>query len=232
MIKIRYRDPNELPPGLHAAAERYGRSTTVYLLPGLSVAQRRAALRRLRISARRGQSPRLPAAQLALALAVDRVRTSVGRAGAVFRLHPAGSTVPVMVVSAGAIAFLALSAVSIQVIHHPRDPRPAGSLGEQSGPAGPGPSGGNNAHDSAGSGTAPAPGDTTAADPTTGSGTTLEGSAAHAHPGRGGDRPGPGGLVSGRDRSGGVSDHVEARADGQQERDVPEPGSPGGLPVA
>ena len=122
MIKIRYRDPNELSPGLHAAAERHGRSTTLYLLPGLSAAQRRAALRRLRISARRGQSPRLPASQLALALAADRVRTSVGRAGAVFRLHPAGSTVPVMVVSAGAIAFLALSAVSIQVIHHPRDP--------------------------------------------------------------------------------------------------------------
>jgi hypothetical protein len=225
MIKIRYRDPNELSPGLHAAAERHGRSTTVYLLPGLSVAQRRAALRRLRISARRGQGPRLPAAQLALALAADRVRTSVGRAGAVFRLHPAGSTVPVMVVSAGAIAFLALSAVSIQVIHHPRDPGgpsfagaavplapvnaglrssgspvtgladpgQAGSLGEQSGPAGPGPSGGNNAHDSAGSGTAPAPGGTTAADPTTGSGTTLEGSAAPT--------PTPGGAATGPARA-------------------------------
>ena len=35
MIKIRYRDPNELSPGLHAAAERHGRSTMVYLLhPG------------------------------------------------------------------------------------------------------------------------------------------------------------------------------------------------------
>jgi len=34
----------------------------------------------------------------------------------------AGSPVPVMVVSAGAIAFLALSAVSIQVIHPPRNP--------------------------------------------------------------------------------------------------------------
>jgi hypothetical protein len=121
LIKIRYRDPHELSPGLHAAAERAGRSTTVYLLPGLSAAQRRAALRRLRMSARRGYGPRLPAAQLALALAVDRIRTSIGRAGAVFRSHPAGSTVPVMVVSAGAIAFLALSAVSIQVVHPTRD---------------------------------------------------------------------------------------------------------------
>ena len=117
VIKIRYRDPNELSPGLHAAAERHGRSTTVYLLPGLSAAQRRAALRRLKISARRGYDPKLPAPQLAVALAADRIRTTVGWAGAVFRSHPAGSTVPVMVVSAGAIAFLALSAVSIHVIH-------------------------------------------------------------------------------------------------------------------
>jgi len=120
MIKIRYRDPHELSPGLHAHAERHGRRTTVYLLPGLSAAQRRAALRRLQISARRGYGPRLPALQLALALAVDRVRTNVGWAGAVFRSHPAVSTVPVMVVSAGAIAFLALSAVSIRVIQPPR----------------------------------------------------------------------------------------------------------------
>ena len=92
----------------------------MYLLPGLSAAQRRAALRRLQISARRGYGPRLPAPQLALALVADRIRTHVGWAGAVFRSHPAGSTVPVMVVSAGAIAFLALSAVSIRVIHPPR----------------------------------------------------------------------------------------------------------------
>ena len=139
MITIRYRDPNELSPGLHAAAERHGRSTTVYLLPGLSAAQRRAALRRLRISAGRGYDPRLPTPQLALALAVDRVRTTIGRAGAVFRSHPAGSTVPVMVVSAGAIAFLALSAVSIRVIH----PHASGSLsGAAAGPAAPAGTGG------------------------------------------------------------------------------------------
>ena len=133
MIKIRYRDPNELSPGLHAAAERHGRSTTVYLLPGLSSAQRHAALRRLKISARRGYDPRLPAPQLAVALVADRIRTTVGRAGAVFRSHPAGSTVPVMVVSAGAIAFLALSAVSIRVTH--TAPRVPGSV--FSGAAGP-----------------------------------------------------------------------------------------------
>jgi hypothetical protein len=120
VIRIRYRAANELAPGLHAAAERHGRNTTVYLLSGLTTAERRAALRRLRISARVGRNPRLPAAQLRLALLADRIRTSLGWAGAVFRSHPAGSTVPVMVISAGAIAFLALSAVSIQVIHTPR----------------------------------------------------------------------------------------------------------------
>jgi hypothetical protein len=146
MIKIRYRDPNELSPGLHAAAERHGRSTTVYLLPGLSSAQRHAALRRLKISARRGYDPRLPAPQLAVALVADRIRTTVGRAGHVFRSHPAGSTVPVMVVSAGAIAFLALSAVSIRVTHTtPRVPGPvfSGAAGPAAsvGPGpGPGPS--------------------------------------------------------------------------------------------
>ena len=117
MIKIRYRDSNELSPGLHAAAERHGRSTTVYLLSGLTAAERRAALRRLRLSARMGYCPRLPAAQLALALLLDRIRTTIGQAGAVFRLHPAGSTVPVMVISGGAIAFLVLSTVSIRVLH-------------------------------------------------------------------------------------------------------------------
>jgi hypothetical protein len=146
MIKIRYRDPNELSPGLHAAAERHGRSTTIYLLAGLSSAQRRAALRRLTISARRGYDPKLPAAQLALALLADGIRTTVGRAGAVFRSHPAGSTVPVMVVSAGAITFLALSAVSSQVSHtSPRGPGQgsagaAGTVAPFSAGPGPGPS--------------------------------------------------------------------------------------------
>ena len=128
VIKVRYRDQNELSPGLHAATERQGRNTTVYLLSGLNAAQRRAALRRLKISARRGYGPRLPAPQLALALLADRIRTAVGQAGAVFRSHPAGSTVPVMMVSAGAIVFLALSPVSSRVTHQPRPPGHASTV--------------------------------------------------------------------------------------------------------
>ena len=54
MIRIRYRGPNELSPGLHAAAEQRGRRTTVYLLSGLTAAERRSALRRLRLTARMG----------------------------------------------------------------------------------------------------------------------------------------------------------------------------------
>jgi hypothetical protein len=121
VIKIRYRDADELSPGLHAAAVPQGRNTIVFLLPGLTAAERRAALRRLRLSARMGYCPPLPPAQLALALAADRIRTTVGQLGTLVRSHPAGSTVPVMVISAGAIAFLALSAVSIQVLHLPHN---------------------------------------------------------------------------------------------------------------
>jgi hypothetical protein len=117
MIRVRYRDSNELSPGLHAAAECHGRTTTVYLLSGLTKPQRQSALRRLRLSARMGHCPGLPAGRLALALFADRIRTGIGRAGAVLRLHPAGSTLPVMVLSGGAIAFLLFSTVSIRVLH-------------------------------------------------------------------------------------------------------------------
>jgi hypothetical protein len=117
MIRIRYRGSNELSPGLHAEAEQHGRRTTVYLLSGLNAAERRSALRRLRLTARMGHCPRLPAGQLAFALLMDRMRTGVGRTGAVLRLHPAGSTVPIMVLSGGAIAFLLFSTVSIHVLH-------------------------------------------------------------------------------------------------------------------
>jgi hypothetical protein len=82
----------------------------------MTAVQRRSALRRLRLSARMGHCPRLPAAQLAFALFTDRIRTGIRRAGAVLRLHPAGSTVPIMVLSGGAIAFLLFSTVSIHVI--------------------------------------------------------------------------------------------------------------------
>jgi hypothetical protein len=120
MIRVRYLGSNELSPGLHATAERRGRQTTIFLLDGMTVAERRSALRRLRLTARMGHCPRLPAGQLGFALFTDQIRTGIRRAGAVLRLHPAGSTVPIMVLSGGAIAFLLFSTVSMHVLRPPR----------------------------------------------------------------------------------------------------------------
>jgi hypothetical protein len=127
MIKIRYVDPNKISPGLHAAVECHGRTTTVYLLCGLRPQQRRAAFRRLRMSARTGYCPALPAPQLAFARLADRIRTGLGQAGAVFRSHPAASSVPVALVSAGAVAFLLLPAISGRGWHGP-PPRPVAAV--------------------------------------------------------------------------------------------------------
>jgi hypothetical protein len=57
----------------------------------MTAVQRRSALRRLRLSARMGHCPRLPAAQLAFALFTDRIRTGIRRAGAAPATTPAQS---------------------------------------------------------------------------------------------------------------------------------------------
>jgi hypothetical protein len=101
VLRIRYRD---LPSGLHGKAERSTRRTTVYLLPGLTGGQRKAALRRLRQEASRGCGPALPLPQLTMALAGDKIRVTCRRTAAVIRLHPAGSLLPA--VFAGALLAL------------------------------------------------------------------------------------------------------------------------------
>jgi hypothetical protein len=118
VIKIRYT--TELQPGLNGQAERHGRGVVVYLLPWLTSDQRTATLRRLSQQGRVGIGPRLPAVQLTLALLADRVRTLFARSGAVVRIHPAGSALPVMMVSAAVVAFLLLSPVSIRIIRQPQ----------------------------------------------------------------------------------------------------------------
>lgn len=118
MIKIRYS--TELQPGLNGQAERHGRGVVVYLLPWLTSDQRTATLRRLSQQGRVGIGPRLPAVQLTLALLADRVRTLFARSGAVVRIHPAGSALPVMMVCAAVVAFLLLSPVSIRIIRQPQ----------------------------------------------------------------------------------------------------------------
>lgn len=117
MIRIRYS--NELQPGLNGHAERLDRTTVVYLLPGLTPAERAATLRRLHQHGLMGRGPVLPRWQLGLALLADRVRMAFGQAGAIVRTHPAGSTLPVMAVSAAVAGFLVLSAVSIRIVHSP-----------------------------------------------------------------------------------------------------------------
>jgi len=177
----------------------------VFLLSGLTKPQRRSALRRLRLSARMGHCPGLPAGQLALALFADRIRTGIGRVGAVLRLHPAGSTLPVMVLSGGAIAFLLFSTVSIRVLHTT--------------PASPGAAPGAGPVPSAGAGAVPFAGSQGGVTGLGGSGTrhavpaglggsslatgpSLAGAGPNAAPGRGGNGTGQGGSGTGSTGSG------------------------------
>jgi len=106
MVKIRY---SELPAGLHvsAAADREG--TVVYLQPGLTPAQRRAALTRVRSSARMGQGPMLPRPAMARAIAADRMRTSSRIGTAAARRHPMLFLPPVILLVVSAMAFVFMS---------------------------------------------------------------------------------------------------------------------------
>jgi hypothetical protein len=113
MIRIRYKD---LPAGLHGSAERSARRTTVYLLPGLTGEQRRAALRRLRQEASRDCGPALPLPQLVVALGVDRTREAVRGAAAVIRLHPAAIVLPT-IVTGTLMALFVLG--SVRIVHLP-----------------------------------------------------------------------------------------------------------------
>ncbi len=142
MIKIRYSD---LPAGLHVRTVVQGRHTILYLLPGLSTAERRAAVHRVRSNARVGYGPRMPAAGVALALGADRVRTTVRNGLAAARLHPALFVPAAIVVLAVAMAYLLLASVSIQ-LHSPQAgpgrqlgvPLPSAPSDVRSGAPGPG----------------------------------------------------------------------------------------------
>jgi hypothetical protein len=109
VIRIRYGD---LPPGLHGKAERGARGVAVYLLPGLTSSQRKAALRRLRQEADRGCGPALPAPQLMVALGWDRVRTALCAVAAIVRLHPVASLLHAGAAGAAMTLFV-LASVSV-----------------------------------------------------------------------------------------------------------------------
>jgi hypothetical protein len=93
VIKIRYSD---LPAGLHASTETKGRQTVITLVPGLSAADRKNAIDRLRASARVGHGPKIPAIPLALALIADRIRQNMRNGAAAARMHPTGVAIPVI----------------------------------------------------------------------------------------------------------------------------------------
>jgi hypothetical protein len=122
VIKIRYAD---LPAGLHIRAVARGKDTLIYLLPGLTSAQRQAALRRARSSARMGQGPRLPVAGVLGAVMVDRIRTTIRNGAAAMRGHPAIFVPPLVIITTAAVAYVLLVSVNIR-IHIPQASGPAG----------------------------------------------------------------------------------------------------------
>jgi hypothetical protein len=112
MVKIRYSD---LPAGLHVSVEAQGRSTVIYLLPGLTPEQRKAALTRVRSSARMGLGPKLPPASMALALAADSVRTTLRNGATAMRAHPVLLLPPLILLVSSAIVFVLMSIVTVTV---------------------------------------------------------------------------------------------------------------------
>lgn len=109
MVKIRYAD---LPGGLHVRAVARGKDTIIYLLPGLTVMQRRDALRRLRSSARVGHGPRLPIAGVASAMMADGIRSTVRNTAAAVRANPAVFIPQIVIILSAAIVYVLLVSVS------------------------------------------------------------------------------------------------------------------------
>ena len=115
MVKIRY---SELPAGLHVAAEQHGRDTIIYLQPGLTPEQRRAALIRVRSSARMGQGPDLTPLSMAIAVSADKLRTTLRNGAAAMRGHPLLLLPPLILLVSGAIIFVLMSFVTLTVPQH------------------------------------------------------------------------------------------------------------------
>jgi hypothetical protein len=117
MITIRYAD---LPEGLHAQARARGRHTVIYLRPGLSPEQRRQSLRRARQSARMGHGPRLPAAQVAFAVAGYIAMGTLANAAAAARRHPLSSILLLAGLVAMIVWYALFATASIRLIAAPR----------------------------------------------------------------------------------------------------------------
>ncbi len=124
MIKIRYAD---LPHGLHADVRSCGGRPVIYLLPGLSAAQRRDALRRLIRTSRLGHGPRLRASAVAFAVARDIAKSTGCNGLAAVRCHPAGSAVLAALVAAVVVCYALF--VTVTVRFSPRPARPPAGAG-------------------------------------------------------------------------------------------------------
>jgi hypothetical protein len=111
MVKIRYA---ELPAGLHVVTEERDGYTVVFLQPGLTPPQRRAALTFARLSARIGHGASLPPIDLAFALVADRARTTGRNIAAALRRHPM-LLLPVVAVVSAVIVVSVLSVVTVSV---------------------------------------------------------------------------------------------------------------------
>jgi hypothetical protein len=167
VIKIRYAD---LPGGLHVRVAASGNDTIIYLLPGLTTMQRRAALRRARSSARMGHGPVLPSAGVAGAVMADGVRTTLRNVAGAMRIHPGLFFPPIVIISFAAVAYILLVSVTGQV-HPPQAAGPGSGSGEPV-PQGVAPPPGNPAQAPLPHRTAPAPAKSAKPRPT---------SSAHGH---------------------------------------------------
>jgi len=128
VIKIRYSD---LPQGRHAHVHTAGGRPVIYLLPGLSPAQRRDALRRLIRTSRQGYGPRLRAPEVRFAVARDVTKTTARNALAAVRCHPAGSTALAALIAAGVICYAFFVTVTVRFTPHPAGPPVAAPAGPQ-----------------------------------------------------------------------------------------------------
>jgi hypothetical protein len=126
VIKIRYSD---LPQGRHAHVHTAGRRSVIYLLPGLSPAQRRDALGRLIRTSRQGYGPRLRAPGVRFAVARDVAATTVRNALAAVRCHPAGSTALAALIAAGVVCYAFFVTVTVRFTPHPAGPPVAAPSG-------------------------------------------------------------------------------------------------------
>ncbi len=110
MVRIRYSD---LPAGLHVSAKAEGRRTVIYLLPGLTPEQRKAALIRVRSGARMGYGPKLTPVGVTVAIAADRLRSTIRNGALAMRAHPLLLIPPLIVFVSAALVFVLLVSVSI-----------------------------------------------------------------------------------------------------------------------